>query len=203
MKNHIKQIAFFLSISTLAACSTPTPFVDSEPLNTPDRSKITIRSVVADVSLNPFKQNNKPDSNRWTGGKVSLNSQLQGEFTDKSPVFSKEVNPGLYLVSVCPSYQCVQKQIDLKPNTHAIFKFRYDPKYMVIAISHEWTLELERVEDYPFIGSSSSRKNGAREPDNEKKRTLNDLQDAEKKCESLGFKRQTEEFGKCVLSVAN
>jgi hypothetical protein len=159
--------------------------------------------VVASGSLNPLQQDNKPDSNQWAEGKVSLNSQFQGEFTDKSRVFTKEVNPGLYLVSVCPNHQCVQKQIDLKPNTHAIFKFRYNLKYMVIANAAEWTLELERVEDYPFIGSTGSRQNVTRKPDNEKRRTLDDLQNAEKKCESLGFKRQTEEFGKCILSVAD
>jgi hypothetical protein len=204
MKKIYKRIFFIVAVPiALAACATPIPFFDSEPLNSSDRSKITIRSVVASGSLNPLKQDNNPETNQWTEGKVSLNSQFQGEFTEKGRVFSKEVAPGQYLVSVCPNHQCVQKQIDLKPNTHAIFKFKYNLRYMVIASRAEWTLELERIEDYPFMAASNKSENTIKKIEPNKKRTLDDMQDAEKKCESLGFKRQTEEFGKCILSVAN
>jgi hypothetical protein len=206
MKKRNEHMIFIIALSaTLAGCSTmlptPIPFVDSGPLNSSDRSKITIRSATAGVSFNPLEQDNKPET-EGAEGKVSLNSEPQGEFTGKIPVFSKEVPPGPYLVSVCPNYRCVQKQITLKPNTHAIFKYKYNLKYQVIRQVAEWTLELEKVEDYPFTGASTPQ-NSTKKNEYDKKRTFDDMQHAEKKCESLGLKRQTEEFGKCVLSVSD
>jgi hypothetical protein len=161
-----------------------------------DSARVTIMSSLSSVI----------SSRDWADGNVYINGIYQGSFGEHGKTFTRELNPGNYLVEVCQyllfkgdgsKSNCVSSNINAEKNQHYQFKFNLSGGLG----GGLWRLSAPTVANYP-------NKKEELKPSMPQAKSSNpaiqnvEMEDAKKKCINLGFKIGTESFGNCILRLS-
>jgi hypothetical protein len=194
------KFIFLLSITFTAIClngcsSMQAPPFQDVALNQQDASRITVLSGTDFYAFN----------GKFARGFVYLDSKLQGAFSENQPTFTREVNSGTYNLSICideDQQKCVRQILKIKPNTHITLSYTASQEYRVIYANNTWTLKVVKVDEYFPRNSPRKDLNQDKPQKVSNRKDFIEMEKAQKKCLDLGFKSNTEEFGKCVLNFA-
>lgn len=175
-------------------------WVDNDSSKLVGASKITVQAKHRQDWIVNSKDMGNPNAYLY------LNSEYQGYIDGRSEV-SREVAPGTYTIGVCPhetKTDCVQQIINLKKNSHVTLLYTYTNEYRVLWLSNSWNLKVLKVENYDsktLDNSSSDSNKSSNTVKNKSDSTIEQMDKAKEKCLSFGIKKDTEEFGKCVLDI--
>lgn len=197
MRIKITLITIFTALFFITGCASIEPFPQNTSLGKSDASRITIESKMeAHFNFN----DNVPY------GKLFLNSQSQGTFHKSQRKFTKEISPGNLTVMVCNAdNNCVHQTYNVQANTHIFLDYVATIDYTY----WRWRIVNIKTENYTPMNRQTEKQSKnlpVVEEINENKKTIqNDNLEIMKvnreKCLSLGFKLNTDEFGKCMISI--